>query len=378
MIRLLVAGDMCQTGRVSLLSDKQQFDDAFKEIKSITDNQDFNIVNLESPIVSGYSEKINKGGPTLKCDPRIVDAIKCVGFNICTLANNHILDYGEDSCLTTKSIIEKSGLKSVGAGKNLYDASETLFLNQNNEIIAIINCCEHEFSIASNSSAGANPLNPISQYYKIKKAQERANYILIIVHGGHEMCQLPSPRMKETYRFFIDAGADAVVNHHQHCYSGYEEYKGKPIFYGLGNFFFDRDGKRKSVWNEGYMVGLKFEDKKKTEYEIYPYSQCDEEPVVKLLKGAKYNSFEKSIDNLNRIISDDQRLRTEWENWIKSNSGYFLIDYQPYNTRITKGLFVRGFLPSFISRKKKYSILNHIECESHLDRLKILIRNLKD
>jgi poly-gamma-glutamate synthesis protein (capsule biosynthesis protein) len=45
--------------------------------------------------------------------------------------------------------------------------------------------------------------------------------------------------MVETYRFFIEAGADAVVNHHQHCICGYEVYKGKPIFYGLGNFCFD-------------------------------------------------------------------------------------------------------------------------------------------
>lgn len=42
--------------------------------------------------------------------------------------------------------------------------------------------------------------------------------------------------MQEIYRFFVDIGADAVINHHQHCYSGYEVYKEKPIFYGLGNF----------------------------------------------------------------------------------------------------------------------------------------------
>ena len=42
--------------------------------------------------------------------------------------------------------------------------------------------------------------------------------------------------MKETYRFFVDCGADAVINHHQHCYSGYEYYKDKFICYGLGNF----------------------------------------------------------------------------------------------------------------------------------------------
>ena len=84
-----------------------------------------------------------------------------------------------------------------------------------------------------------NPLLPIQQFYKIQEAKENADYVLVIVHGGIEHYQLPTSRMIETYRFFIDAGADAVVNHHQHCYSGYERYKSKPIIYGLGNLLFD-------------------------------------------------------------------------------------------------------------------------------------------
>ena len=97
-----------------------------------------------------------------------------------------------------------------------------MYKRKDGETLAIINCCEHEFSIADDDSAGANPLNPIQQYYKIKEARLNADYVLVIVHGGHEMYQLPSLRMVDTYRFFIDAGADAVVNHHQHCFSGYE------------------------------------------------------------------------------------------------------------------------------------------------------------
>lgn len=78
----------------------------------------------------------------------------------------------------------------------------------------------------------------------------------MIVHGGVEHHQYPTKRMVQTYRFFVDAGADAVINHHQHCPCGYEIYNGKPIYYGLGNFCFDWDGKRDSMWNVGYMVAL--------------------------------------------------------------------------------------------------------------------------
>ena len=54
--------------------------------------------------------------------------------------------------------------------------------------------------------------------------------MFLILHGGIEHYQLPSPRMKKWYRHIIDLGASAIVNHHQHCFSGYELYNGKPIF----------------------------------------------------------------------------------------------------------------------------------------------------
>ena len=51
----------------------------------------------------------------------------------------------------------------------------------------------------------------------VEEAKKKADFVLVIVHGGSEHFQLPTPRMQATYRFFVDAGADAVVNHHQHC-----------------------------------------------------------------------------------------------------------------------------------------------------------------
>ena len=66
--------------------------------------------------------------------------------------------------------------------------------------------------------------------------------------------------MKKKYRFLADAGADLIVNHHQHCYSGYEVYNGVPIFYGIGNFYFDNARRRDSTWNYGFMLNLDIEE----------------------------------------------------------------------------------------------------------------------
>ena len=154
-------------------------------------------------------------------------------------------------------------------------------------------------------------LNPISQYYAIKQAREKADYVIVIVHGGHEHYQLPSTRMQETYRFFVDSGADAVVNHHQHCYSGYEFYENKPIIYGLGNFCFDNERKMPTTWYEGYAVQLIF-SQNKIDIQLHPYVQCQDDLSVKFLTNQE--KFDKQIRALNSIILDDDKLRQANEN----------------------------------------------------------------
>lgn len=232
-------------------------------------------------IEKGY-KPISKCGPNLGCTVEAVEAVKYAGFTGVTMANNHILDFGAEGLGRSVECCHKRGLDVVGVGENLRDAAKVLYLEKGSEILAIINCCEHEFSIASETAAGANPLNSIYQYYAIQEAKTKADYIVIIVHGGHEYYQLPSPRMQETYRFFIDEGADAVVNHHQHCYSGYEVYNGKLIFYGLGNFCFDTSLCVSHTWHEGYMVQIEF-DCEKLSFTLHPYIQCKEKASVSMM-----------------------------------------------------------------------------------------------
>jgi poly-gamma-glutamate capsule biosynthesis protein CapA/YwtB (metallophosphatase superfamily) len=68
---------------------------------------------------------------------------------------------------------------------------------------------------------------------QIKEAKATHDKVIVIVHGGHEYYNLPSPRMQKQYRFYADQGADFVVGHHTHCISGYEVYNGVPIYYSL-------------------------------------------------------------------------------------------------------------------------------------------------
>lgn len=370
-MRVLIAGDFCQTNRLDNLIQTRQYAAIFDNIIPFIKSSHYSIVNFEFPIVKDpiAHDPIPKCGPNLKGTIEAVEAIRYCGFNCCTLANNHILDYGCECALDTAFHLRQAGMDVVGFGKDKVEAEKTLYTEINGQRLAIINCCEHEFSIASYTQAGCNPLNPIAQYYAIKEAKEKSDYVLVIIHGGHEHFQLPSPRMVETYRFFIDSGADAVVNHHQHCYSGYEVYNNKPIFYGLGNFLFD--GNRaggKISWNEGCLLTLDFSNAS-VNFKLTPYIQCLSSPGLSLMNDDEEIIFNQRIDKLNTIISNTQELEKAVNKYYESSTQSELINIEPYSGRVLRKLLYMGFLPRFIKGEKLLTILNRISCESHRDKI---------
>jgi len=368
-MRLLIAGDFCPFDRVREAFENEDFASVLSEVRDITDGADYSIVNFECPISSDEAEPIEKNGPCLCCPSSGVMALRYAGFNCVTLANNHFLDFGDKGVKKTLNILDDNGIDHVGGGMNLSDASQILYKEIAGQCLAIINCCEHEFSIATNNSAGSNPLNPIQQYYAILQARKQADKVIVIVHGGHEHFQFPSLRMVETYRFFISAGADAVVNHHQHCYSGYEVYKGKPIFYGVGNFCFDNPKYRNSNWNEGYLLNITLD--KEDSFEIVPYLQCSNQAKVKILNK---NVYDNKIEEINRIISEENTLVAENHRFYQSQNRYTNI-LEPFRNRLYLSCKSHGLLPSFVSKKRKLESLNFIDCESHRD---ILLWKLKN
>lgn len=364
-MRVLIAGDYCDNGRTTALIENGDSTTLFGSIQKVLFQYDYRIVNFEFPVVVSVSNPIPKCGPSLKGSKKAIDVIKNAGFNVCTMANNHVLDQGANCLLETKQLLEHSDVKVVGAGANLQEASETLYLEKDGERTAIINCCEHEFSIAGATTPGTNPLNPVTQYKSIKEAREKADYVVVIIHGGVEHFQYPTKRMKELYRFFIDTGADAVINHHQHCFCGYEVYNGRPIFYGIGNLLFDIEGKRNSIWNKGALVGLTLTKKNEPKFEVYPFEQSNERVGVSLLSIEEQALFLEKCNIINSIIIDDEKLEAEYSKLVASKRMEYELLVEPYDGRLMKGLYNRGVLPSMLSKGKLAKFYNYINCESH-------------
>lgn len=368
-MNIVFGGDFAPS---KILEDKftaGQFGAVFERIKPCFESADFNIVNFETTVLPpAGASPIAKEGPNLKNSVCAAEALKWLGVTSVTLANNHVMDYGAEALNHTIGVLAERNISYVGVGADLEEAARPLFLQKDGLKVAVVNCCEQEFSIATKTTPGANPLDPVSMYYQIREAKRQADKVIVVVHGGHERFDLPSLRMKRTYRFFIDAGADAVINHHQHCYSGYEIYREAPIFYGVGNFCFDKPHeKTQRFWHEGYLVKLNLSEHG-VAFELMPYVQCLGDCVVAPMKDT--DGFFENIERLNGIIASDEALSAEVEKNYDRYQELMLSVFEPKTDFLSKVLYKLKFLSSAFKTRKKYRIANYINCESHLDRLR--------
>ena len=365
-MKLIICGDFVTAGRG--MDAVRNSTALSSEIVELLEEADFSIVNLEAPVADASDSPIRKVGPHLRTSLETLEYLKLCGVDVVTLANNHFYDYGREGVCKTIEACEEFGLLHVGGGRTEEERQNILYIEKDDTRVAILNYCESEFSVAYGE--GSNPIDPIHVYRDLQLAKENSDYRIVICHGGHEGYNLPSPRMKQLYRFFIDCGADVVINHHQHCYSGYEEYNNGFICYGLGNFFFDKNDKSFEAlgWNIGYMLELEIKEDNKILTKLYPYNQClKSKPQTWLMTAGDILTFRNDIVILNELIKDDNALKAEFDRFSLKNKKNILGWFTPYSCRVLLALYRRKLLPSFLGRKKNLQIRNMLSCESHRD-----------
>jgi poly-gamma-glutamate synthesis protein (capsule biosynthesis protein) len=367
-MKIFITGDFCPINRAGLGHSNlsELLDDG---IRKIMGQADLRITNLECPLTK-HPTPISKTGPPLKADPQNIQLLKNNGFNLVTLANNHIMDYGSKGIQDTIDFLKEHKIDYVGAGSTMEEI-DVILKTKDDFTIGIINVCENEWSTDERQGYKANGFSEIGMFYAIKAAKEKADKVIVIHHGGHEMYNLPSPRLKKTLRFFVDCGADAVINHHTHCVGGYEIYKESPIFYSLGNFVFDNPKQRNSIWNYGMGVTLEC-SKAGISFHKHYFEQFNVELGVKLIdeKDIKYD-----IKKLNAVISDDDQLEEKFEEFVQQKKKMYSSYLEPLKSKYVLALINRGFIPSLWNKRKRYYLKNLITCESHREIVNKLLSN---
>ena len=366
MIKIGFTGDFCPWLRVENEFKTNNWQPLFKEVKPFFDGNDLNVLDLECPLTTS-NDGIQKTGPHIKANPETAIILNHLNCELVATANNHFKDYGWKGMKETYEALTKHKISWLGSGANFEEASKTFYWKKDNTTIAFINVTENEWTTTVDSNPGCHPEDLAANFYKIQEAKTNADFVVVIAHGGHEHYELASPRMKKWYRFFVDAGADAVIAHHTHIISGYEVYNEAPIFYSLGNFCFDWQGLRNLPWNKGMIVRLGFEKGKPITFEMDFVLQNSNEVGLSLLNGADKKSMLEHLEKLNATILDDTKLQDEFNKYAATWKPVMNTWIQPYKGKIMSSLYKRGLLPSIITKRKKLLYTNLIRCEAHRD-----------
>lgn len=370
-MKLLITGDL-------VINQNYNITNIDASVISLFEQSSLNIVNLEAPVTDSVS-KIDKTGPNLKSHKESTEEVlKALSVNIVTLANNHILDYDEQGVKDTLDFCEKIKVKTVGAGMNLQEASKILYIDTIEGKIAIVNFAENEWTSATEKTAGSNPMDLIDNFKKIKEAKEKADFVIVIVHGGNEYNHYPSPRMVKQYRFYAENGADAVIGHHTHCISGYETHNNVPILYSIGNFLFTKKSTAQ-VWYTGLIASLNIQKGKNIQFNVIPIEQSEEAYKLSFPNESKSSTIYDQIEEINKVISDPMQLETKWQEFIKRVEPGFMKRISPLggfkNRYINAILYKSGIYKMFLNRVYLKEHLNRIRCEAHYDVTKQMLNN---
>jgi poly-gamma-glutamate synthesis protein (capsule biosynthesis protein) len=230
-VRMLFVGDIMLDRVVRRHIDDKGFKYQFEDVMSLFENNDIAIGNLEGTVTSNPSLS-EKDFSILRFtfDPKMGDELKALGFSGFSLANNHAYDFGSEGFLETQANLERSGLFSFGSPYN--------DLN----LLAKKNVGNEEVCFVGYHALYRPDISPIVS--TITDNRETCTYIVVFAHWGDEYTDVPNARQIEAAHSFIDAGADLVIGAHPHVVEPIETYRGKAIFYSLGNFIFDQDFSR--------------------------------------------------------------------------------------------------------------------------------------
>jgi len=237
--------------------------------------------------------------------PVNADSLQQAGFDVMSVATNHIMDCGKKSCGTTAFFdtlyhLQRVGIQTVGAGKNLSQAKKHVVVEVNGLRFGFVSLGEvNERVFADAATPGIAVLTLANLTSAIQQAQEDADIVIVLPHTGPEDYPEVTAQQKFWARNAVAAGADLVVITHTHVVQGYELMEDVPVFYSLGNFVFDQ------IWardhQQGVILLVTFENKTITKYEFIA-TVVDQDGTVHLAIGEEKDQILSRIESLSQDL----------------------------------------------------------------------------
>ena len=222
-------------------------------VRALISGADLAIANFENPAPD--NPRYHTRGTVFSADPDLVDGLANAGFDFLSLANNHIRDAGGQGLLQTIANIRERGIEVGGAGVDLAASRRPPILEAGGVKVAVLGYDAIAGSYhATDDRIGSAPFAVSIVRADVKAARAAgAEVVIVFPHWGTEYRAKPSAAQQKLARSILDAGADMIIGNHAHWAAAMEVYKGKPIWYALGNFVFDQ------TWSEPTMEGITLE-----------------------------------------------------------------------------------------------------------------------
>jgi hypothetical protein len=222
-------------------------------VRHLLEAADVAIANFENPAPDTF--RYHTSGTVFSANPKLIAGLANAGIDWVGIANNHIRDAGGTGILQTIANLKRYGIRSSGAGKNLKAARTPAIIDVKGVKVAFL----AYDTIRKDAGAGANRAGSALMSRAALKAdvaaarKAGAGVVIVFPHWGTEYDPTPFAGQQTLAKAAIDAGADMVIGNHAHWAGAVEVYKGKPIWYALGNFVFDQ------TWSIPTMEGITLE-----------------------------------------------------------------------------------------------------------------------
>src|SRR5690554_3668883 len=297
-IKILFAGDFYSTEPETI--------ELSNELGKLFNSCDLRCLNFEVPLPLGRLAIANKN--ILKQSVKSPIWCEDNDIDIVSLANNHMCDYGEEGLSATKKAFSKSIAIGAGSWEEAYKVEVITVNDLKIGFFAGSSCdlASLKDEWTDKNKVGCAWINNSNVNTLLQEAKIECDYLFVLVHAGVEFMNIPLPEWRDRYRQLIDAGADAVIGSHPHVPQGVEEYRGKPIFYSLGNFWFDKKADIKPLyWQNSILAVLELHNGK-VDYKVIPIVRSKN-----ILRLDDSDAIIKHHADLSSILKDDIRYLNE-------------------------------------------------------------------
>jgi poly-gamma-glutamate synthesis protein (capsule biosynthesis protein) len=215
---------------------------------------DVKIINLETSITESGDYWKNKG-INYRMHPENAACLTSAGIDFCSLANNHVLDWGYAGLGETMKTLADADIQYAGAGMNSREAESPAIFNiegKGRVLVFSYGCLNSGIPLswsAGTGRAGVNLLSDLSERSwkrvreNILRYREQGDIVLVSIHwGGNWGYKIPAEQVRFAHELIDNAGVDIIHAHSSHHVKGIEIYNGKPVLYGCGDFLNDYEG----------------------------------------------------------------------------------------------------------------------------------------